>query len=460
MVSRTVISLRLAGRGGRVIVAATLISLLGVASALIDHAFLKRESEGAGNTPNVVIYRTPAETENTHIALSGRAGEFFAGTGKRNRADYDDLNLRAEGVAAALEKPKDAVGAPATPQDAIAAPAAPKDAGASQAVPKDAGAATELPKDVAAVPATPQSVATIPEVPQFVAAAMTPLNMGVGVSAQAATRPPLLPQDVNRVGKADMLSMPQMVVAKLVGPALEQPEDATGTSAALFFIAPRLNNAAETAANVPAPEDAAPSEGPTLAAAAAAGVTPPHSRVASKSTWADLVRLASVGGGDGEKIGSNIFGGLTEKEFQAREFRCMATAIYFEARGESIKGQIAVGQVIMTRVRSTFYPNTICGVVYQGQWNKNACQFSFACDGVADTPHDRKQWETALDVAKNVISGKVYLDEVGDATHYHATYVSPDWKKLVKRVTKIGVHIFYKAPFVQPIVASNDFNKL
>ncbi len=172
------------------------------------------------------------------------------------------------------------------------------------------------------------------------------------------------------------------------------------------------------------------------------------------------MRLASVGGGDGEKLTSNIFGGLTEKEFQAREFRCMATAIYFEARGESIKGQIAVGQVIMTRVRSTFYPNTICGVVYQGQWSKNACQFSFACDGVADTPKNRKQWDTALDVAKNVISGKVHLDEVRDATHYHATYVSPDWKKMVKRITKIGVHIFYKAPFVEPIVASNDFKKL
>ncbi len=172
------------------------------------------------------------------------------------------------------------------------------------------------------------------------------------------------------------------------------------------------------------------------------------------------MQLASVGGGDGEKIGSNIFGGLTEKEFQAREFRCMATAIYFEARGESVKGQIAVGQVIMTRVRSMFYPNTICGVVFQGQWNKNACQFSFACDGVPDTPKDRKQWDTALDVAKNVISGKVYLDEIGGATHYHATYVSPDWKKMVKRVTKIGVHIFYKAPFVEPIVASNDFKKL
>ena len=138
----------------------------------------------------------------------------------------------------------------------------------------------------------------------------------------------------------------------------------------------------------------------------------------------------------------------------------MATAIYFEARDESIKGQIAVGQVIMTRVRSSYYPNTICGVVYQGQWNKNACQFSFACDGLPDVPREHKEWETALQVAKDVISGKVYLEEVGDATHYHATYVSPSWTKLVKRVAKIGGHIFYKAPFAEPLVASNDFKKL
>lgn len=418
MVSRALISLRLAGRGGRTIVAVTVISLLGAASALIDHSFLTRGSAGTNAAHAIVIYRTPAEADTPHIPLSGRADQFLAKGGKQNRADYDDLALRAEDATAALDKPQ----APPSQDKPEAAP----------------------PQDK----------------PQIIAAAMTPVDMGVGISAHAATHLPLLPQDVNRGGKTDMLSMPQMVVAKLVAPVMEQPQDATGTSAALFFIAPPLNNAAESTAVTAATPDEAPSEGPTLAAAAAAGVAPPQSRMPTKSTWADLVRLASVSGGDGEKIGSNIFGGLTEREFQARELRCMATAIYFEARGETVKGQIAVGQVIMTRVRSTFYPNTICGVVYQGQWNKNACQFSFACDGVADTPHDRKEWETALDVAKNVISGKVYLDEVGDATHYHATYVSPDWKKLVKRVTKIGVHIFYKAPFVQPIVASNDFNKL
>ena len=69
----------------------------------------------------------------------------------------------------------------------------------------------------------------------------------------------------------------------------------------------------------------------------------------------------------------------------------------------------------MTRVRSEYYPMTICGVVYQNQWRKNSCQFSFACDGHPDTPKEKKEWATSLDVAKQVISGKVYLNDIGGA---------------------------------------------
>ena len=164
-------------------------------------------------------------------------------------------------------------------------------------------------------------------------------------------------------------------------------------------------------------------------------------------------------GGDGEEPPS-IFGALSEKEFRARELRCMATAIYFEARGESVRGQTAVGQVIMTRVRSDFYPNTICGVVFQGQWNRNACQFSFACDGQTDAPKVAEQWTRALDVAKQVISGKVYLTDIADATHYHAVYVRPDWIRQVKRIKQIGVHIFYKAPFVNPLASDPAYSTM
>lgn len=178
-----------------------------------------------------------------------------------------------------------------------------------------------------------------------------------------------------------------------------------------------------------------------------------------KAAWDELVKLASVKGGDGEEA-PTIFGGLTEKEFKARELRCMATAVYFEARDEPLRGQIAVAQVVMTRVRSEYYPMTICGVVYQNQWRKNSCQFSFACDGHPDQPKEKKEWRTSLDVARQVISGKVYLNDIGGATHYHATYVHPRWRKLVKRVKKIGRHIFYKASFAPPLVANADYDGL
>lgn len=156
--------------------------------------------------------------------------------------------------------------------------------------------------------------------------------------------------------------------------------------------------------------------------------------------WAGLLRNASLS----PEQPKTIFGGLTEDEFRARELRCMATAIYFEARDEPIKGQIAVAQVIMNRIRSPFYPKTICGVVYQGERNRHGCQFSFTCNGRRNHVSEKPEWATAVKLAKKVIAGEVWLDEVGYATHYHATYVKPDWRRELDRVTQIGNHIFYK----------------
>lgn len=143
-----------------------------------------------------------------------------------------------------------------------------------------------------------------------------------------------------------------------------------------------------------------------------------------------------------------FFGGLTESEFRRREVRCLATAIYFEARGESILGQKAVAQVVMNRVRSYFYPDTICGVVYQGMLKRNKCQFSFACDGRRDVPREKKQWEIANDLAQKVVDAKIYLKDLAGATHYHATYVSPPWRRNMIKIKRIGLHIFYKAKFL------------
>ncbi len=134
------------------------------------------------------------------------------------------------------------------------------------------------------------------------------------------------------------------------------------------------------------------------------------------------------------------FGGKVSQ----KDVWCMANAIYFEARGESYRGQVAVGQVVMNRLAHPIYPKNICAVVYQNQQMRNACQFSFACDGIPETINDPKSWAQANEIAKGVINGSLYLPEVAKATHYHATYVYPDWAPRLKRVTKIGHHIFYQ----------------
>lgn len=127
-----------------------------------------------------------------------------------------------------------------------------------------------------------------------------------------------------------------------------------------------------------------------------------------------------------------------------KEQTCLANGIYFEARGEISKGQAAVAQVILNRVRSPYYPNTICGVVYQNKNWRNRCQFSFACDGIRDRIADRKRWNMAKEIGLAVTRGKIYLAEVGSATHYHATYVRPRWARKMNKTKKIGLHIFYR----------------
>ncbi|MFZ0572842.1 MAG: cell wall hydrolase [Rhodomicrobium sp.] len=156
--------------------------------------------------------------------------------------------------------------------------------------------------------------------------------------------------------------------------------------------------------------------------------------------WAGLLKNASLSPDQPQ----TLFGGLTEDEFRKRELRCMATAIYFEARDEPIKGQIAVAQVIMNRIRSPFYPKTVCGVVYQGERNRSGCQFSFTCTGKHNSVKEKPEWATAVQLAKQVIAGEVWIKEVGYATHYHATYVHPPWRFELDKVAQIGGHIFYK----------------
>ncbi|MCV0395380.1 MAG: cell wall hydrolase [Rhizobiaceae bacterium] len=130
--------------------------------------------------------------------------------------------------------------------------------------------------------------------------------------------------------------------------------------------------------------------------------------------------------------------------FSEKEQACLANAIYFEARGESLKGQAAVAQVVLNRVRNPAYPATICGVVYQNQHLRNRCQFSFACDGRKDAIASPSHYRTAKEVAMAVTAGKIFLPEVASSTHYYAQYVSPGWARSMQKMKKIGLHIFYR----------------
>ena len=138
------------------------------------------------------------------------------------------------------------------------------------------------------------------------------------------------------------------------------------------------------------------------------------------------------------------FSSGTAMQVSDKELWCLATAIYFEARGESYRGQVAVAQVVLNRVKDYRYPETICGVVFQNQSRRNSCQFSFACDGIPETINDRTSWAQAEDIAKRFTNGELYLTEVANATHYHATYVRPAWAPRMTKLTQIGLHVFYK----------------
>jgi len=134
-----------------------------------------------------------------------------------------------------------------------------------------------------------------------------------------------------------------------------------------------------------------------------------------------------------------------------RALQCLAEAIYFEARGEPEEGQIAVAQVVLNRVRSKLYPSGVCEVVYQNAERPNACQFSFACDKAAKAVHNvmarvrsPRAWAKARELAKQVGAGERWLPWVGNATHYHASYVKPRWRRGMVQTSKIGRHIFYR----------------
>ncbi|MBY6243242.1 cell wall hydrolase [Methylosinus sp. Sm6] len=187
-------------------------------------------------------------------------------------------------------------------------------------------------------------------------------------------------------------------------------------------------------------------------ARAAHGATPqtPRAAALASSTPAQRealpVEVASFSHATAAPMGARHpdYASLIDPAKLEREKRCLAEAVYFEARSEPETGQAAVAQVVLNRVSSGLYPSNVCGVVYQNRTHYKACQFSFACEGRRLRIAEPEAWASATRVADEVMKGETYISDVGGSTHYHANYVKPRWAKALKRTDKIGNHIFYR----------------
>jgi spore germination cell wall hydrolase CwlJ-like protein len=198
---------------------------------------------------------------------------------------------------------------------------------------------------------------------------------------------------------------------------------------------PPVPRAVALSSTTPAPADATPIE------IAAAPVSFPHFGLSPRLDRGTKGAPAAPEAQPGDKPN---YAELVNPDNMSREQRCLAEAVYFEARSEPEEGQAAVAQVVLNRVKSGLYPSSICGVVYQNRHRHLACQFTFACEGKALRVSDAESWQSASRVAKAVLEGKTYLADVGASTHYHADYVRPRWAKRLKKMDVIGRHIFYK----------------
>jgi spore germination cell wall hydrolase CwlJ-like protein len=130
------------------------------------------------------------------------------------------------------------------------------------------------------------------------------------------------------------------------------------------------------------------------------------------------------------------------KTRQRSDLECLTQAVYYEARGEGVRGQAAVAQVVLNRVKHPAFPKSVCAVVFQGA-GRRGCQFSFACDGSMRRGRDPDAWQAARGIATRALAGALRA-EVGSATHFHTTQVSPIWAPHMARVTQVGLHVFYR----------------
>lgn len=137
---------------------------------------------------------------------------------------------------------------------------------------------------------------------------------------------------------------------------------------------------------------------------------------------------------------------MTTAKFKGQEYRCLSEAVYYEARSETLSGQKAVAEVVINRKKSKHYPNTICGVVYQGAERTTGCQFSFTCDGSTMREPRGKSWIGSQQIAALTLM-KGVKPLTNKSTHYHTVEVNPKWAPHMRFTKQIGFHKFYRFKF-------------
>jgi hypothetical protein len=277
-------------------------------------------------------------------------------------------------------------------------------------------------------------------------------------------------QRVNRDGKRDRLTPTPKETVRTIAPNKVEPEPVRdgGQIAEAAWLAfeetEPFGFEAEFAGTLARDLDPVPSSGSLLRISrlifsdGKADLPPLHFTHAALSP-VERLRLAALS--DGGEITSSIASkgvvtgddatprspaeelGLYGKA-RAKAEKCLADAVYFESRGEVERGQVAVAQVVINRVFSGYYPEDVCGTVYQNAHRHLACQFTFACEGKSLTVNDQPSWARATRIARDMLDGKIWLNEVGKATHYHAYWVKPAWVREMRTLQKIGVHTFYR----------------
>jgi hypothetical protein len=251
----------------------------------------------------------------------------------------------------------------------------------------------------------------------------------------------------NPFAAADAEPAPAMTASIMPRDLPEVAEERPFLSAPMVFEMPKAADAQvltampKTEVVVAAPEPVAPKQAETAAPAAApfqvASLAAEPSAAEFPKTVSIFLPLPKPPLSPAQRLE------LSGKDYDKAE-KCLAQAIYFEARNEPARGQQAVAQVVLNRVFSPYYPKDVCSVVYQNAHRHLSCQFTFACDGKPEATNERGAWARANRIAKQTLDAKVWLPEVNKATHYHAAYVRPNWIRDMKVMVRYGLHTFYR----------------